>query len=196
MRLFKNLFSFPMGMTLLFSALIVHPVLGQKINFGGYTTSQGLSISPGSGINFGNILAGSDSSVTITRENSAWIRIDGDATRDITIIVPYITYLAYGSGNQIPFACQFAYSNSGIADPSPAEMNAVEISKGVTVITIPMLQRTIGAPAPPPTPAHGGYTAPKATVYLFLNGTLGPIGNAATGSYTGMVNVYVNYSTY
>jgi hypothetical protein len=177
------------------------PGAGQKINFGAYTTSQGLKLYPSSSLNFNSkqtaILAGSDATVSISLYDSecGYVQIVGDATRDITIIIPSTVYLTLGA-NEIPFSCQFAYSNLGVTDENTAKLGAVQISPGVTVITVPMLQRTAGAPAPPPTPAHGGYTAPSATAYLFLYGTLGPVGNVAAGSYEGTVNVYVNYTTY
>ena len=182
------------GMLLLLSAVMVRPGAAQKINFGAYTTSQGLSLPTSAGLNFGVLITNSPP-VVIGLNNSAWLEIDGDATRDITIIVPSITYLTYGT-NEIPFACQFAYSNFGFTDPYSAKLSAVQISPGVTVITIPMLQRTGGVPAPPPTPAHGGYAAPSAKAYLFLYGTLGPVVSVSSGTYTGMINVYVDYTTY
>lgn len=181
-------------MPLLMSALLAATGEAQKINFGAYTTSQGLHLYPSAGLNFDYIIANIDTSVTVLRENSAWVQIDGDATRDITIMVPATVYLTRGLANQIPFACQYAYSNLGY-DVNTAKANAIELSPGVTVITIPMLQRAMGAPpAPPPTPAHGGYTAPKATAYLFLYGTLGPVGNVSSGNYSGTVYVYINYT--
>jgi len=52
------------------------------------------------------------------------------------------------------------------------------------------------APATPPTPAHGGYTPPPATVYLFLYGELGPASGVSAGPYSGEIVVNVNYTTY
>lgn len=183
-----------LGIPLLLIASMVCPVAAQKINFGAYTTSQGLSLPTSAGLNFGVIVTNSPA-VVVGLDNSAWLEIDGDATRDITIIVPSLTYLTCGT-SEIPFTCQFAYSNFGFTDPYSAKLSAVQISPGVTVITIPMLQRTGGVPAPPPTPAHGGYTAPSAKAYLFLYGTLGPVGSVSSGAYSGMINVFVDYTTY
>jgi len=188
-------------MLLLLGAIMVHPASAQKINFGAYTTSQGLRLIVSGGLNFNAkqpaIFANSDSTVTIGLNDNgcAYVQITGDATRDITIIIPTITYLTYAA-DQIPFICQFAYSNFGLTDVNAAKENAVEIPSGFTAITLPMVRRTVGAPAPPPTPAHGGYTAPSATAYLFLYGRLGPVGNVAGGAYSGSINVYVNYTTY
>ncbi len=190
------------GMLLTLIAFTTCPATAQKINFGAYTTSQGLTLIVSSGgLNFNAkqpaILIGSGESVPILLQDNecAYVQIVGDATRDITITVPAIPYLTCGA-DQIPFTCQFAYSNQGATDVSTAKLGAVEIPSGFFTITIPMLQRTSGPPAPPPTPAHGGYTPPSATAYLFLYGTLGPVGSVASGAYSGTINVEVNYAKY
>ncbi len=200
-QFFKHIFAKPWQMLLLLVAFIAGPVEAQKINFGAYTTSQGLSLIVSGGLNFNSkqpaILINSNATVTISLLDNecAYVQIIGDATKDITIVVPTTSSITYGS-DQIPFTCQFAYSNFGTTDVNTAKLSAVQMPAGITSITLPMLSRTLGAPAPPPTPAHGGYTAPQATAYLFLYGMLGPVGNVAAGTYSGMINVYVNYTTY
>ena len=190
------------GMLLLVSALMACPGTAQRINFGAYTTSQGISLTVSGNLNFNDkqpaIGSNSNSTVTIALSDneSQYIRIVGDATRDITITVSAPVNLitgAGGAGNQIPFACKFAYSNLGSATVTAAKAVAVQVPGGFTAITLPMLRRTAGAPAPPPTPAHGGYTPPSATAYLFLYGALGPVGNVSPGIYSGTINVNVQY---
>jgi hypothetical protein len=132
----------------------------------------------------------------LTDNETQYIKIVGDATRDITVTVSAPMYLTTGASSQIPFTCNFAYSNLGSKDAVTAKTSAVEVPAGFTAITLPMLRRTAGVPAPPPTPAHGGYTAPSATAYIFLYGKLGPVGNVNAGTYTGIINVSVNYTTY
>jgi len=188
------------GILLLLSVCIAHPGIAQIINFGLYTTSN-ITLTPSGTMNFNDkqpvIASNSNSTVTIAlSDNAPYIEIVGDATRDITITVTAPSYAiigAGGPGNQIPFVCQFAYSNLGSTAASAAKVNAIQIPAGFTAITLPMLRRTSGAPAPPPTPAHGGYTPPSAKVYLFLYGSLGPVGNVNAGNYTGTINVTVNY---
>jgi len=196
------------GMLILLSAFVVRLGVAQKINFGVYTTSQGISLTVPSTPGFLDFCArqqwiGSGSSATVTISlndiETQYIKIIGDATRDITVTVSapiYMTTGAGGPGMQIPFTCNFAYSNLGNGDATSAKAGAVEVPAGFTAITLPMLRRTAGVPAPPPTPAHGGYTAPQATAYLFLYGKLGPVGSVNSGTYTGTINVSVNYSTY
>lgn len=192
-------------MLILLSAFVVHFGAAQKINFGAYTTSQGISLVKSGDLNFNAkqpvIASKSNTSVNIALNDNEtqYIAIIGDATRDITVTVTassFLTIGAGGTGNQIPFVCNFAYSNLGSADATTAKLSAVEIPAGFTAITLPMLRRTAGVPAPPPTPAHGGYTAPSATAYLFLYGKLGPVGDVNAGYYIGTINVSVNYTTY
>ncbi len=190
-----------LGMLTLLCGVLCRPLYGQKINFGAYTTSQGLRLTTSGGLNFDSkqsgILINSGEEITISLQDNqcAYVQIDGDATRDISILVPATTYLVHGT-YELPFTCKLAYSNTGTTDVNAAKLAAVEMPAGVTTMTIPMLQRTVGAPNPPPTPAHGGYTAPKATAFLFVYGTLGPVGNVGAGAYSGSVNVYINYTTY
>jgi len=176
----------------------------QKINFGAYTTSQDILLTASGNLNFNNkqpvIVSTSNSTISIAlNDNEAqYIKIIADVSRDITITVTSLQHLSTGSGGpgkEIPFTCSFAYSNLGIADAMTAKSCAVQIPAGFTATTFPMLKRASGTPLPPPTPAHGGYTAPPATAYLFLYGTLGPVGNVNAGPYSGMVNVTVNYNT-
>ncbi len=188
-------------MLLLVIAFMPRPGAAQKINFGAYATSQGLSLTVSGDLNFNAmqpaILINSNETVTIALSDNQcqYVRIVGDATRDITVTVTASKYMTYGA-SQIPFTCQFAYSNLGATDAATAKMNAVEIPAGFGSITLPMLQRTLGAPAPPPTPAHGEYTSPAATAFLFLYGSLGPVGSVNAGSYTGTINVYISYWTF
>jgi hypothetical protein len=179
-----------------------YPVVGQRINFGAYTTSQGISLNVSGNLNFNDkdpvIVSGSNATVTIALNDNEtqYVAITGDATRDITVTVSSPMDLitgAGGTGHQIPFTCQFAYSNLGSSTIAGAKLIAVQVPAGFTAITFPMLRRMSGAPLPPPTPAHGGYTPPSATAYLFLYGALGPVGNVSPGIYSGTVNVSVQY---
>jgi hypothetical protein len=192
------------GMLLQLTVFIVQFGSAQKINFGAYTGSQSITLTTSGSLVFTDlgriVLSNSNATCTIAfSDNIPYIQIIGDATKDITITITAPTYLtidAGGAGKQIPFTCNFAYSNLGSADPATAKLNAVQVPAGFTAITLPMLKRTAGVPAPPPTPSHGGYSAPTVTAYLFFYGKLGPVGNVNAGYYNGMINVSVNYATY
>ncbi|HEY9166171.1 MAG TPA: hypothetical protein VIS48_08435 [Candidatus Kryptonia bacterium] len=194
-----------MGMILLLTVFQCRQGAAQKINFGAYTTSQGITLNVSGDLNFNDkepvIVSNSNETVTIALNDneSQYIQIVGDATRDITITImapSYLTVGAGGPGNQVSFNCQFAYSNLGSDTVSAAKAVAVQVPSGFTAITLPMLRRASGTPLPPPTPAHGGYTPPSATAYLFLYGSLGPVGNVTPGIYSGTINVSVDYTTY
>lgn len=190
------------GWLLALALLTTCPGVAQRINFGAYATSRGLSLVTSGDLDFNAkqpmIASGSNATVTValTDGECQWIEITGDVARDITIAItadPYLTVGAGGPGNQIPFACKFAYSNLGSSTVSAAKSVAVQVPVGFNSITLPMLRRTSGAPAPPPTPAHGGYTAPSAKAYLFIYGALGPVGIVSAGTYSGTINVIVDY---
>jgi hypothetical protein len=178
------------------------PAVAQRIDFGVYSTSQGLTATSSGNLNFNAqqpvIVSGSNASVTIalTDGECQSIEIVGDATRDITITITADLNIITGGGGpgySIPFACRYAYSNLGLSNASSAKPYAIQVPIGFTSITLPMLRRTTGAPLAPPTPAHGGYAAPSVKAYLYLYGTLGPVGNVAAGSYTGNVAVHIQY---
>lgn len=190
-------------LTLWLSVLMAHDGFAQRINFGAYTTSQGISLITSGNLDFNAkqpvIASGSNSTVTIalTDGETQYIAITGDATRDVTVTVSAPQYLITGGGGgstkEIPFTCRFAYSNLGSIDATSANGVAIQVPSGFTAITFPLIRRAAGVPAPPPTPAHGAYTPPTATAYLFLYGSLGPVGSVSPGNYSGTVNVNVQY---
>jgi hypothetical protein len=182
--------------------LAAHPAAAQSINFGAYTTARDIFLSVSGDLDFNAkqpvIVSNSGSTVTISLSDNEtqYVAITADATRDITVTVTAPTILATGgggAGKEIDFSCQFAYSNLNSGSAAAAKTVAVEVPAGFTAITLPVVRRTSGAPLPPPTPAHGGYTPPAATAYLFIYGSLGPVGPVNAGDYTGTVNVSVQY---
>ena len=182
-------------------SLAAYPAAAQRINFGTYATQNISTIVSGS-LNFNDkqpaIGSGTNATVTIALidNETQYITITAEATRDVTVTVTAPTDLITGGGgpgNQVPFTCRFAYSNLGASSVAAAKAAAIEVPVGYNAITFPMLRRSSGAPLPPPTPPHGGYTPPSATAYLFLYGTFGPVGNVSAGMYSGTVNVNVQY---
>jgi len=190
----------------LFSPIAASPALAQ-INFGVYTTSD-ITLSVNGGGTTGTLnfndkqpdIAPNSNAVTIspTDNDALYIAVTGDATRDITVEISAPASLA-SADTTIPFSYRFAYWNRGSASVTTAQQAAVQVPSGFTSATFPLLLRSSGAPLPPPTPAHGGYTAPQATAYLFLGGTLGNLGGKVggkAGTYSGTININVNYTTY
>jgi len=136
-------------------------------------------------------------SVTLAVGEPAVIAISGQADLDVTVTIDAPDYLVLDGGtDQIGVAIQFAYSNQGSANASAAKLVAVEIPGTFNTATFPLKRRTSGTRAIPPTPRHSGYTPPTTTAYLFIYGSLGPVGDVGAGSYLGVINVTVEYSTY
>jgi hypothetical protein len=144
------------------------------------------------------IVTGSNQSVTIslTDMEAAVLTIEGTEYLDVTVYVDAPPTLELDATNSIPVSIRFAYSNLNPADVATAKTQAVEVPAGFNSATFPILRRTSGPPAPPPTPPHEGYTPPKKTAYLFIYGTLGPVGSVNAGVYIGTINVRVQYTTF
>ncbi|HMG14275.1 MAG TPA: hypothetical protein VK590_02440 [Saprospiraceae bacterium] len=178
-------------------------VQGQSINFGTYTSS-GITINEEmpNKLDFNEkqpvILRGLNEIVNIglQDEEVAVLSIDANEQLDITVLFDTPTKLELDQTNSIPCNLRFAYSNLGAPDIATARAQAIEVPYGFNSITIPVHRRTLGAPGPPPTPEYQGYVAPVGKVYIFIYGTLGPVGNVDVGVYEGLINLTVDYSTY
>ena len=96
------------------ASLAAFPAAAQRINFGAYAPSQDISLTVSGSLNFNNkqpvIASGTNVTVTIALNDNEtqYIMITGDATRDVTITVTAPTDLITGgggAGNQVPFTC-------------------------------------------------------------------------------------------
>lgn len=182
--------------------LVAMPAFSQRINFGTFATSN-IVITPGSTgeLNFNQkqtvILAGYNVSINLSDNMAAILAIEANSAFDITIEItadPNLELVSGPTTYQIPYTLSFAYCNTGAATESQARLQAVQVPIGFTGVTIPVLRRVTAAPAPPPTPDHAGYVAPKSTVYLFIYGSIAVPVNAGVGEYTGNINVNVSYT--
>ena len=175
----------------------------QNISFGTWA-GAGLTLTKGtpSELNFNNktplIITGTNQIVTIslTDMEAAVLTIEGTEYLDVTVYVDAPPTLDLDATNHIPVSIRFAYSNLNPADVTTAKTQAVEVPAGFNSATFPILRRISGPPGPPPTPPHEGYTPPKKTAYLFIYGTLGPVGNVNAGLYDGTINVRVEYTVF
>lgn len=178
-------------------------VVAQRISFGLYA-QDGIIITPQdpNELNFNDkqavILGGQTISVDLNEAQAAVVAIEARADLDVTVTIDADPKLTLGTNPVgIPLSVNMAYSNLGASTSAIAKTQAIRVPNGFTSVTFPVVRRSSGAPAPPPTPDHVGYTAPKATAYLFIYGTLGPVpNNAAAGLYSGDINIRVEYSTY
>jgi hypothetical protein len=182
--------------------LLTATAAAQRISFG-LTATDDIVLTP---LNLGElnfndkqtvILAGQTVSINLSDAAAAVLSIEGRADLDVTVTIDADPKLMLNSDNGIPLTLGFAYSNLGNSQAEGAKTQAVQVPVGFTSVTFPILRRASGAPAPPPTPDHDGYVAPKGTAFLFVYGTLGPVpAAAAAGLYTGNINIRVEYSTY
>ena len=189
-------------MIILFSAVTAHQVLNaQRISFG---TWAGGDITITSGVpgdlDFNDktqvINPGVNQSVTINLQDAetAVMAIEGTEYYDVTVYVDAPLTLELDPSNTIPVQIRFAYSNLNPANVTVAKNQAIQVPSGFNTATFPILRRTNGPPGPPPTPPSSGYTPPRKTAYLFIYGTLGPVGSVDAGLYHGTINVTVEYT--
>lgn len=99
-------------------------------------------------------------------------------------------------GTRINYNLRWAYSNSRQELFSDAKNHAQLVPDGFFSATFPINRRlnTSGPPGPPPTPADGDTSQEMETAYLFIFGTLGPVGNVQVGEYSGEVQIHVSYT--
>src|SRR5690606_31773572 len=132
-------------------------------------------------------------------DNQAVIyEIEAPEDFDLTVEVdaPTVLTLEGNAAETIPFQLRIAYNNMNPVDEQTGKLHVVELPLGFNSITFPVNRRTSGAPGPPPTPEHEGYTRPRSRAYLYLYGTLGPIGAVAPGVYEGNITLNVSFSDY
>lgn len=186
---------------LIFSLILAGNVAAQRISFGTYASGDIiLTQVNGTGLNFNDkepvIVGGQTITINLADNATAVMAIEAQANLDVTVTIDAPANLSLSSNN-IPLKLGLAYSNVGKSGEADAKVASVLVPNGFTSITFPVLRRASGVPAPPPTPNHVGYTAPRATAYLFIYGTLGPVPTgAAAGMYTGQINIRVEYTKY
>src|SRR5690606_6810038 len=165
-------------------------VHAQRISFSTWTGSEDISLRSPQGVMPGldfnqkkpAIVAGSEA-ITISITDYQAVIYEIEAPEDFDLIVevdaPPVLTLEGNTEETIPFQLRIAYNNMSPVDEQTGKLHAVELPLGFTSVTFPVNRRTSGAPGPPPTPEHEGYTRPRARAYIYLYGTLGPIGAVA-----------------
>jgi len=117
-----------------------------------------------------------------------------DLTVDISAPTAFV--LTDNPTASIPFLLKVAYNNMAPTDELSGKLSSVELPAGFYSITFPVSRRMSGAPSAPPSPESGGLTRPKAKAYLYLYGSLGPIGMVPAGRYEGEININVSFTSY
>ncbi|SDZ49115.1 MULTISPECIES: hypothetical protein [Rhodonellum] len=179
----------------------------QRISFSTWTGSDDIILTSPQGampgLNFNQkqaaITASSEAVVIgITDGQTVIYEIEAPEGFDLVVEVdaPNVLALEGNAEETVPFQLRIAYNNQSAADHLSGKGSAIELPLGFNTIVFPVNRRMSGAPGPPPTPEHGGYTRPKAKAYLYLYATLGPIGAVLPGVYEGNININVSFSSY
>ena len=186
---------------LLFSVIQISSA--QRISFGTWAGSDiTLTVGVPGDLDFNDktpvINPGVNQSVTINLQDAetAVLSIEGTEYYDVTVYVDAPGTLDLDPDNKLPVAIRFAYSNLNAPNVTAAKNQAVEVPVGFNTATFPILRRVNGPPGPPPTPPNSGYTPPRKTAYLFIYGTLGPVGSVDAGLYNGIIHVTVEYTKF
>lgn len=180
--------------------LLAETGMAQRISFGSYASEDITLTALNLGeLNFSQkqyiILAGQTVTINLIDNETAALVIEAQANLDVTVTIDAPATIDMDNSNKIPLALRFAYSNEGKENETAAKTSSIQVPVGFSSITFPVLRRASGAPAPPPTPGHVGYSARRAKAYLFIFGMLGPVpANAAVGLYAGNLNVRVEYA--
>lgn len=155
-------------------------------------------------LKFGALVKGNTKIIELNAQNSdlvAAFAVTAPEGYDLTVTIDSPTVLLFGgtSTPTIPFAMKYAYSNQGSQDATTARSLAVEVTSGFSSVTFPVKRNAIGGPpAPPPTPLDGDSSVSAqripATAYLFIYGTVGPVGEVPAGSYAGEISITVEYT--
>jgi len=183
------------------------PAIAQRISFSTWTGSDDITLrSPQGampGLNFNQkkaaIVAGSEAvRIDLSDYQAIIYEIEAPEHFDLTVEVssPNMLTLESDPSKTIPFQLRISYNNMLAPDEQTGKLSAVELPLGFNSITFPVNRRISGAPGPPPTPQHGGYTRPKAKAYLYLYGVLGPVGAVPPGAYEGNVTINVSFANY
>lgn len=189
---------------LLLSNLVISEAIAQRINFSTWTGSEDVSIrsigSVISSLRFNEkqqVLLANTPAIAIAKNDPqvAIFEIEAPSEFDITVELQAPNFLAKEGDPEngtIPFALQMSYSNQGLPNEIAALGSSMDVPLGFTSVTFPVHAGRRGVPLPP-NPELYGNARPKSTVYLFVYGTLGPIGQVSAGNYIGevLINVYV-----
>ncbi|MGY6557759.1 MAG: hypothetical protein ACXIT9_00585 [Nitritalea sp.] len=189
------------GMGLLLAVLWVGlTASAQRINFGAFTTSDEIQLMPGTLPELlferdvdGAVLVRGSGRTAVLRLNNPLVTplvIEVPSEFDVTVLIDAPSELVLGT-DALPFRLRVAYNNQGVpnGEVELARTGAQELPPGTQVFTLPARRRTSGAPGPPPTPLHGGFTRPKTFIHFFFYGEVGPVGNVPAGTYTGDIVV-------
>lgn len=182
--------------------LLSNATQGQEIDFGSYSSSYSVTLSelsPGAELDFGTLIQ-NDGVTSVTIDNAKVLTIEGVKYLDIIVDLTADQYLLL-NGNlscqtdpscRIPYTMQASYANRGVM--SISQVSDFLVSGTTASEQFPIKYRGNAPPGPPPTPVYQGFNPAlfNETAYIYIYGSVN-VGNVDAGSYTGTVNITVNY---
>ena len=185
----------------LFFITVFHSSALSQINFGSFGpyTIQLTDISVGSLTFEGLIVSGSGEHVVVLSDAFV-VEIEGVKYLDVGVLITAdVELLLDGNINNaadpqksISFTLEAAYANKGQQNVADAEL--ITVISNVGDARFPILARQFQPPGPPPPPPTEAFdqSAVEDAAYLYLYGKI-DVGNVDAGTYTGSINVYVQY---
>lgn len=176
----------------------------QEINFGTYSSSYSMTVSPtnGSTLNFGQLISGDVDPVTIALDDfeTIIIGITGVKYLDVFVQITAPDYIikddqpgCITDNCRVPFNLSAAYANKGLENSNQAVIMNV-LSNSASAL-FPIKSRGNAPPGPPPTPVYEGYNPAlyEETAYIYIYGSLSA-GTYDAGTYTSLTDISVMVS--
>jgi hypothetical protein len=179
--------------------------LAQRISFSAWTGRDDIMLMPavaGPNLNFiikqPIITSGTSVAINLVDNQAIAFRIDAPENFDLTVDVDAPLFLTFEDdpSKTIPFQVKLAYNNMLPGDELAGKAGAIELPIGFTNVTFPVNRRTSGAPGPPPTPITGTESKIKGTAFIYIYGSLGPVGTVPAGNYSAEININVSFTSY
>ncbi len=177
----------------------------QEINFGTYSSSYSLTVTPTNGttLNFGQLISGDVTPLTINIDDfeTIIISITGVRYLDVFVQINAPDYIikddepgCVTDNCRVEYTLQAAYANRGMENSNQAVIMNV-LSNSATAL-FPIKYRGNAPPGPPPTPVYEGYNPSlfEETAYIYIYGSLAA-GTYDAGTYTSLtpISVMVSY---
>jgi len=177
----------------------------QRISFSTWTGSDDIilnSVMAGPELQFNMeqpiITSGTTVNINLASNQTIAFRIEAPENFDLTVDVDAPLFLTFEDdpSKTIPFQVKLAYNNMLPGNELAGKAGAIELPIGFTNVTFPVNRRTSGAPGPPPTPATGTESKIKGTAFIYIYGSLGPVGTVPAGNYSAEININVSFTSY
>jgi hypothetical protein len=179
--------------------------MAQRISFSTWTGSDDIVLnsvmaSPELSFNLKQpiITSGTTVDINLVDNQAIAFRIEAPENFDLTVDVDAPMFLTFADDplKTIPFQVKLAYNNMLPGNELAGKAGAIELPLGFTNVTFPVNRRTSGAPSPPPTPLTGTEVRNKSTAYIYIYGTLGPVGTVPAGNYLAEITINVSFTSY